>query len=76
MNVDNISSVLSESVTQLINSVLTLVGVSAMMFWMDWPLALISLLTFPLMASLTGQVAKRARRDFASSRRHWARSMG
>ena len=63
-DVDNISSVLSESVTQLINSVLTLVGVSAMMFWMDWPLALISLLTFPLMASLTGQVAKRARRGF------------
>ena len=63
-DVDNISSVLSESVTQLINSVLTLVGVSAMMLWMDWPLALISLLTFPLMASLTGQVAKRARRGF------------
>ena len=63
-DVDNISSVLSESVTQLINSVLTLVGVSAMMFWMDWPLALISLLTFPLMTSLTGQVAKRARRGF------------
>ena len=63
-DVDNISSVLSDSVTQLINSVLTLVGVSAMMFWMDWPLALISLLTFPLMASLTGQVAKRARRGF------------
>lgn len=63
-DVDNISSVLSESVTQLINSVLTLVGVSAMMLWMDWPLALISLLTFPLMTSLTGQVAKRARRGF------------
>ncbi len=63
-DVDNISSVLSESVTQLINSVLTLLGVSAMMLWMDWPLALISLLTFPLMASLTGQVAKRARRGF------------
>lgn len=63
-DVDNISSVLSDSVTQLINSVLTLVGVSAMMFWMDWPLALISLLTFPLMTSLTGQVAKRARRGF------------
>ena len=63
-DVDNISSVLSESVTQLINSVLTLIGVSAMMFWMDWPLALISLLTFPLMTSLTGQVAKRARRGF------------
>ena len=63
-DVDNISSVLSESVTQLINSVLTLVGVSAMMFWMDWPLALISLLTFPLMTSLTAQVARRARRGF------------
>lgn len=63
-DVDNISSVLSESVTQLISSVLTLVGVSAMMLWLDWPLALISLLTFPLMTSLTGQVAKHARRGF------------
>ena len=63
-DVDNISSVLSESVTQLISSVLTLVGVSAMMLWLDLPLALISLLTFPLMTSLTAQVAKRARRGF------------
>lgn len=63
-DVDNISSILTESVTSLITSVLTVVGVATMMLWLNVPLALISLLTFPLMSSLISQVAKHARRGF------------
>jgi ATP-binding cassette subfamily B multidrug efflux pump len=63
-DVDNISSILTESVTSLITSVLTVIGVTAMMLWLNVPLALISLITFPLMSSLISQVAKYARRGF------------
>jgi ATP-binding cassette subfamily B multidrug efflux pump len=68
-DVENVSNVLNESVTALISSVLSIVGVAIVMFMINWRLALVSLVTLPLMAFLSQGVAKRTRRGFQDQQR-------
>ncbi|HEY4722013.1 MAG TPA: ABC transporter ATP-binding protein, partial [Anaerolineae bacterium] len=63
-DVENVSNVLNESVTSLISSVISIVGVAVVMFMINWRLALVSIVTLPLMAFLSQWVAKRTRRGF------------
>ena len=63
-DVENISNVLTESVTQLISSLLGMIGVAAMMFLINFRLAIVSLVTIPLMMFLSQWIAKRTRRGF------------
>jgi len=63
-DVENISNTLTSSITQLIASVLGLVGVVAAMFALDVPLALICLVVTPLTYTLTRYVARHTRRGF------------
>ena len=63
-DIENVSNVLNESVTQLISSVLSIFGVAAVMFWINVRLALISLVILPLMAVITRWVAQRTRIGF------------
>ena len=43
-DVENINTVLSESITQLFSGVLMIVGVTIAMFWLNWMLALVTAL--------------------------------
>jgi ATP-binding cassette subfamily B multidrug efflux pump len=63
-DVENVSNVLNESVTALISSVVSIVGVAVVMFLINWRLALVSLVTLPLMGILSQVVAKRTRYGF------------
>lgn len=63
-DVENVSNVLNESVTSLISAVLSIVGVGIVMFLINWRLALVSLVTLPLMGFLSQWVARRTRRGF------------
>jgi len=63
-DVDNVSMVLTNTVTQLISSALSVTGIAVMMFVINWRLALVSLVTIPLMLFLTQLVAKRTRKGF------------
>ncbi len=63
-DVENVSLVLSDSVTQLISSVLTLVGATVMMLALNWRLAAVSLMTIPLMVYLTKWIASRTHRGY------------
>jgi ATP-binding cassette subfamily B protein len=63
-DVENISNVLAEGATQLIASVLSLVGVAAMMFAINVRLAIVSLITLPLMMFLSRFIARHTRRGF------------
>ncbi len=63
-DVENISNVLNESVTQLISSVLSVAGVAIAMFLINARLASVSLVTLPLMVVMSQWVAKRTRRGF------------
>jgi len=63
-DVENVSNVLNGSITQLISSVLSLVGVAAMMFVINARLALVTIVTLPLMVLLSKTIAKYTRQGF------------
>lgn len=65
-DIDNISMTLQQTMTQLITSLLTVIGVLGMMFWISPLLAVISLLTVPLSILVTMQIAKRSQPHFAA----------
>jgi ATP-binding cassette subfamily B multidrug efflux pump len=70
-DIDNIATSLQQSLTQLITSVCTIIGVLALMLWISPVLAVISLLTVPLSIGVTIFIAKRSQQEFA---RQWART--
>ena len=63
-DVDNLGNILTESFTALASSVLLVAGIAAMMLWLNATLAIICLITFPLMFFLIGQIAKHSRQGF------------
>ncbi|GAA4285476.1 ABC transporter ATP-binding protein [Brevibacterium daeguense] len=65
-DLDNLNQVLSESMGQIIRSVLTVVGVLAVMFALSWQLTLVTLLTVPLTAVVIGLIGVRSQREFTT----------
>ncbi len=65
-DVDAIGSLLSQNVTELVRSLLTLVGIVVLMFVLNPLLAAASLLVFPLMIVFTAAVGKRTRSSYRS----------
>ncbi|MER6955004.1 MULTISPECIES: ABC transporter ATP-binding protein [unclassified Streptomyces] len=63
-DIDNIGQTLQQSLGQLVNSLLTIIGVLAMMFWVSWLLALVALVTVPLSAVVATRVGKRSQPHF------------
>jgi ATP-binding cassette, subfamily B, multidrug efflux pump len=63
-DIDNIGTTLQQSLGQLLNSLLTIVGVLAMMFSISPTLASISLAVVPLSAGVTFLIARRSQRRF------------
>jgi ATP-binding cassette subfamily B multidrug efflux pump len=63
-DIDNIGQTLQQSMGQLINSLLTIVGVLAMMFWVSWILALVALATVPLSFVVATRIGKRSQPHF------------
>lgn len=63
-DMDNISSTLQQSVTQLITSAVTLVGVLVMMLSISWQLSIIVLLTLPMSMFIVMGIAKRSQDYF------------
>src|SRR5438874_9319112 len=65
-DIDNIATTLQQGLSQIVTSVLTVVGVLAMMLWISWLLALIALVTVPLSVVVTLLIARRSQRQFAA----------
>jgi ATP-binding cassette subfamily B multidrug efflux pump len=63
-DLDAISRVLAQNVTELFTGLLTLVGILVMMFAINFWLALGSMIVFPLMMGLVGFVGRRTRKGF------------
>jgi ATP-binding cassette subfamily B multidrug efflux pump len=63
-DMDAVSRVLSQNVTQLFSGVLTLVGVLIIMFVLNPLLALGTMVAFPLMIGLVGLVGSKTRKAF------------
>jgi ATP-binding cassette, subfamily B, multidrug efflux pump len=69
-DIDNVSQSLQQALTQITTSVLTVLGVLAMMFSINWVLAVISLLAVPLSVVVTMQIARRSQKQFAAQWQH------
>jgi ATP-binding cassette subfamily B protein len=69
-DIESISMVLTQSVTQLLSSVLSTIGVAIMMLLINVPLALVSLFAIPMMLVLSRWVAKHARTGFRQQQEH------
>ncbi len=63
-DVENVSIAISQSITSLISSILTLVGAFSMMIWYGWIMALIACVTIPMTIALTTNLAKFMRKYF------------
>ncbi|MFJ2176166.1 ABC transporter ATP-binding protein [Streptomyces sp. NPDC087851] len=63
-DVDNISQTLQQTMGQLVNSLLTIIGVLVMMFWISPLLALVALVTVPLSVLVAAKVGKRSQPQF------------
>ena len=63
-DIDNLAQSLQQTLSQVVTSVLTIVGVLAMMFWISWLLALIALVTVPASVVIVAQIGKRAQPQF------------
>ncbi|MEU0480744.1 ABC transporter ATP-binding protein [Streptosporangium sp. NPDC006013] len=69
-DIDNVSQTLQQTMSQLLNSLLLVIGVLAMMFVISPLLALIALVTIPLTMVATGMIAKRSQKHFVAQWKH------
>lgn len=68
-DVDNVSNTLQQSVTQLITSAITLVGIIIMMLTISPLLTLICIVTLPLYVLATAGIASRSQKYFAKQQK-------
>lgn len=68
-DVENISNILATSFSQLLGSLLSLVGVVGFMLYMNWQLALISLLVMPVTFVISRTLAKHTRAGFRETQK-------
>jgi ATP-binding cassette subfamily B protein len=70
-DIDNVTTTLQQGLSQLLTSILTIVGVLAMMLWISPLLALISLVMVPMSIGVTFLVARRSQKHFTAQ---WERT--
>jgi ATP-binding cassette subfamily B multidrug efflux pump len=68
-DIDNLAQSLQQTLSQLVISLFTVVGVLASMFLISWLLALIALVTVPVSVLVVGRIGKRAQPQFI---RQWS----
>jgi ATP-binding cassette subfamily B protein len=69
-DIDNISTTLQQTLSQLLTSVLTVIGVLTMMFTISPLLALIALAVIPVSVVITGRIGKRSQKLFIAQWKH------
>jgi ATP-binding cassette subfamily B multidrug efflux pump len=69
-DIDAINQAVSQNVTSLLASVLSMVGILVAMFLLDWRLALASLIVLPIMFWFTNFVARYTRRGYRELQKH------
>lgn len=75
-DIDNLNTALAQSVTQIVTSVLTIIGVSIAMFSLSWQLAIVTLIIIPLIVFTTKQIVKRSSKNYAARQRDLGRLNG
>lgn len=75
-DIEMVNNTLSDSVTQLFSSIITVTGSIAMMFYLDPILTLLTLLVVPLGMFTTSKVAGRSKKYFSAQQRNLAELNG
>ncbi len=65
-DVDTLSANLNQSITQIITSICTLIGILVMMFSISWQMTLISLVILPISALLVKNIVGKSQKYFKS----------
>lgn len=65
-DIDNIANSLQQGLSQILNSMLTILSVLAMMIWISPILALVSLIAVPMSMFVTIKIAKRSQSQFVA----------
>ncbi len=63
-DIDNITQTMQQSLSSALTSVLTVVGVLVMMFTISWQLAIVALISLPLMAVIFGVIGPQSQKAF------------
>src|SRR6478735_2173370 len=63
-DIDNITQTMQQSLSTVVTSVLTVVGVLIMMFSISWQLAIVALVSLPLMAVIFGVIGPKSQKAF------------
>jgi ATP-binding cassette subfamily B protein len=64
-DIDTISTTLQQSITQIISSVITIIGVFIMMLTISFWMSLVALVSIPAFAVFTGIIMKKSQKQFA-----------
>jgi ATP-binding cassette subfamily B protein len=72
-DIDNVSQTLQQTMSQLLTSLLSVVAVLSMMFWISPLLALIALVSVPVTMFVTSRIMKRSQGQFIAQWRHTGR---
>ena len=75
-DVDNVQSALQQAFASLVYAVLTIVGITAMMFWLSWQMALIALVALPVSGIVIGIIGSRSQKLFTAQWRNTGRLNG
>ncbi|MDN6399834.1 MAG: ABC transporter ATP-binding protein/permease [Brachybacterium sp.] len=75
-DVDNVQTALQQAFASLVYAVLTIVGITVMMFWLSWQLALIALIALPISAVAIGVIGSKSQKLFTAQWRHTGRLNG
>jgi len=73
---DTLSNTLGQTVTRLIGSLLTLIGVAAAMLVMNWRLGILTLVMVPVSAFITRRIALLARKSYRDRQQYLAELNG
>ena len=68
-DIENLNAALSQSVIQIVSSFLTIVGTAFALFFLDWRLALVTLIIIPLIVWATKQIIKRSSVNYKERQR-------
>ena len=69
-DIDNVAQSLQQTLSMLLTSSLTLIGVLIMMLTISWILALVSMIAIPLSLFIVQVISKRSRKRFIAQWRH------
>jgi ATP-binding cassette subfamily B protein len=72
-DVDSLNELLTSGVIELLGDVVMIIAIAAIMFWMDWRLTLVALVTVPMLFTATNWFRKHARRGYDRVRTRLAR---